>query len=81
MRRKQFTFYRSYRDSMRMMNKADRLALYEAIIDFALDGYVEGELTKKQEAIFMLIVPNLITARRKAMKAVSENTEGLDPDD
>ena len=81
MKRNQFTFYKSYRDAGRMMNKKDRLALYEAIIDFALDGYVSGELTQKQEALFMLVVPNLISARRKAMKAYHDTIRLMQGDD
>lgn len=33
-----FTFYRSFRDAVEMTDESDRLVLYKAIADYALDG-------------------------------------------
>ena len=70
MKRKQFTFYRSYRDGIRKLKKMDRLAIYEAIFDFALDGFVDNPLNERQEAYFQLILPGLINGRSKAMASL-----------
>ena len=70
MHRKQFTFYRSYRDALIKVSKKDRLAIYDALIDFALDGYMDAELTEKQQTYFELILPSLTTGRSKAFASL-----------
>ena len=71
MQRKQFTFYRSYRDALRKLSKTNRLALYDAIIDYGLDGEVNTPLNEQQQAFFQLMEPSLSTGRRKAIAALS----------
>ena len=66
LKRKQFTFYRSFYDSVMRQPKKYRLELLSAIIEYALDGTVKKGLKRNQESIFLAVRPNLETARRKA---------------
>lgn len=64
--RKQFTFYRSFWEAVKTLPKKDRLPVLEAIISYALDGVVPQGLTQGQSAFFLLVKPNLDSARKKA---------------
>lgn len=63
--RQQFTFYRSYYEALQTLPKRDRLAAYDAIITYALDG-TEPLLTGPAATAFILIKPTLDTGRKKA---------------
>lgn len=65
MERKQFTFYRSYWQALSTLPKKDRLAAYEAIVNYALNG-IEPQLTGSAATAFILIRPTLDTAKRRA---------------
>lgn len=65
-KRKQFTFYRSFWDSVQALPKKDRLPILEAIISYALDGTDPNGLSKSQSAFFLLVKPNLDASRKKA---------------
>lgn len=64
--RKQFTFYRSFWEAVKGLPKKDRLPILEAIISYALDGVVPSGLSQSQSAFFLLVKPNLDSARKKA---------------
>ena len=64
--RGQFTFYRSYWDSLRELPKKDRLPILEAIISYGLDGPAPAALTSTQKAIFLLVKPTLESGRKKS---------------
>ena len=76
MERKQFTFYRSFWDALRQMNKGDRLALFEAIATYGLDGKLQKPLTDRQNSIFTLIRPNLDASYKKAVGAMQGKIAG-----
>lgn len=65
-KRGQFTFYRSFWEAIKVLPKKDRLPIYEAITEYALDGTVPSGLTQSQSAFFSLVKPNLDAARKKA---------------
>lgn len=69
MERKQFTFYGSFASSIwRIKNKDARLAAYDAITHYALEG-TAPDLDKIPDAaaiVFDLCMPNLDAARRKS---------------
>lgn len=64
--RGQFTFYRSFWEAIKALPKKDRLPIYEAITQYALDGTIPGGLTQSQVAFFSLVKPNLDASRKKA---------------
>lgn len=64
-RRKQFTFYASYYDAVKKLNKKDQLALLMAICAYAIDGE-ETNLPGGAASAFILIKPTLDASRRKA---------------
>ncbi len=75
MEREQFTFYRSYWKALSVLSKKDRLTLYEAIIQYGLNGTEPEGLTNKQASIFAMALPSLRSGRRKAIKAVRRQFE------
>lgn len=66
MKRTQFTFYRSYWEAIANLPKKDRLPLYEAITDYALNG-TAPQLSTAATAAFILIKPTLDTSRKRAI--------------
>ena len=54
-----FVFYDSFRDAVEDMNYKDRLAFYEAIINYSLDGKPPDELSKELVRMFKLVKPQL----------------------
>ena len=66
MKRKQFTFYRSFYEALECLPKAQQLEFLRAIIAYALDGEEPVLRTKMQEGQFALIRPVLKKSRQKA---------------
>lgn len=56
--RNSFVFYRSFKDSLSDLSDSDKLVVYEAIADYALDK-TEPHLTGFPKALFLLIRPQL----------------------
>ena len=54
-----FVFYDSFRDAVEDMDDKDRLAFYEAIINYSLDGKTPDELSKELVRMFKLVKPQL----------------------
>jgi hypothetical protein len=78
MERGQFTFFRSYWEALQTLPKKERLAAYEAICDYALNG-TEQEMTGSAATAFILIKPTLDSGRKKAAsgKHGGENGKGI----
>lgn len=64
--RNQFTFYRSFWEAVRGLERKDQLPVLSAVIEYALDGKEPANLTKTQTAFFLLTRPTLDASRRKA---------------
>ena len=76
MKRKQFTFYRSFYDSaQKVRDPMDRLHLYEAVMGFALDGVEPVGLADWPDSVFISIRPNLEASIAKA-KAGAKGKRG-----
>lgn len=65
MERGQFTFYRSYWEAIQSLPKKDRLAAYEAIAEYALDG-TQPQISGGAATVFILVKPTLDTGRKRA---------------
>ena len=65
MTRQSFSFYRSFRDAARHLEDADRLALYDALADYALDG-IDPEDGGIVAALFELLRPVLDSQARRS---------------
>lgn len=78
MERGQFTFFRSYWEALQTLPKKERLAAYEAICDYALNG-TEQEMTGSAATAFILIKPTLDSGRKRAAsgKQGGENGKGI----
>ncbi len=76
MRRKQFTFYESFYQSIDSLpTKKEKLQAYITICDYALNGQLPNpEVTKPSVlAVFSVCQPILDTARKRAMKRLTDN--------
>ena len=72
LKRKQFTFYRSIYDSAQeISDPVVRLGLYEAVMEFALDGKEPKGLSAWQKSLFISIRPNLESSRQKARAGIA----------
>ena len=56
--RESFVFYRSFKDAMEVLNDTDKLIVYEAIADYALNMQ-EPHLSGFPRSLFTLIKPQL----------------------
>ena len=65
MQRTQFTFYASYYNAVKQLNRKDQSAVLMAICSYALEEQ-EPSLTGTARAIFELIKPTLDASRKKA---------------
>lgn len=65
MERNQFTFYRSYYEALKHLNKRDRAEVLMAVISYALDEEVHS-LSGVPLSVFTLIKPTLDSGRNKA---------------
>jgi hypothetical protein len=64
--RNQFTFYRSFWEAVRGLERKDQLPVLSAVIEYALDSKEPQGLTKTQTAFFLLTKPTLDASRRRA---------------
>ena len=65
--RKQFTFYRSYYNGILKLPVEKRLAVYEAVVRYALDRIQPEGLDDMQDMAMVLITPTLDSGWEKAM--------------
>ena len=70
MKRKQFTFYRSFYEALECLPKAQQLEFLKAVIAYALDGEEPQLRTKMQKGQFTLIRPVLKKSRQKALNGL-----------
>jgi hypothetical protein len=75
-KRGQFTFYRSFWDAISGLPKKDKLPILEAVITYALDGEEPKGLSSTQNACFLLVKPNLDSARKKAASGKQGGSKG-----
>lgn len=65
LRRNTFAFYWSFKDAIRDMSDVDKLAIYEAITDFAFFGIEPEDLTPVARLAWKLIQPQLEASMRR----------------
>ena len=70
--RNQFTFYRSYFDSVEHLPKARRYEALRALILYALEGISPEALSPAAAGVFEAIRPNLDSGRTKAAARLKE---------
>lgn len=74
--RKSFSFYWSFKDAILDMSDSDKLAIYEAITDFAFFGIEPSELAPVGRLAWKLIRPQLEASIRRYDACVSNGTKG-----
>ena len=60
-----FAFYSNFLDAARLLNQKERLAFYDSMIEYAIEG-VEPKLVGKLALLFIGVKPTLDASRRKA---------------
>ena len=77
MKRKQFTFYRSFYESIQnLKTNKEKLQAYEMICKYALDGELPETETGKSAtlAVFSVCRPILNRSRQRAFRTLQEAT-------
>lgn len=74
--RETFAFYWSFKDAIRDMPDADKLAVYEAITDFAFFGVDPDELSPVGRLAWKLIRPQLEASIRRYEACVTNGNKG-----
>jgi hypothetical protein len=78
-KRKSFAFYWSFKDAMaELENKDDRLAIYEALTDYAFLGIEPTGLNHVCRIIWKLIKPNLESSMKRYDTCVSNGEKGAE---
>lgn len=80
-KRDSFVFYRSFKEAINELNKSDKLTLYEAISDYALDSK-KPNLKGCSKALFNLIKPQIdanIRRRENGFKGKEYGNKGGAP--
>lgn len=61
-----FAFYSNFLDAARLLNQKERLAFYDSMVEYAIEG-VEPKLVGKLALLFIGVKPTLDASRRKAL--------------
>lgn len=79
MSQKGIVYLPSYHEAIRHLPDSDRLALYDAILDYGLDEIEPNELPSILQGYFALIRPNLDASRNRYSAAVENGKKGGRP--
>ena len=60
-----FVFYRSFYEAIRAFPEGCRLEIYDAIVQYALDGKTEGEISNVAKAILTMAAPQIDANRKR----------------
>ena len=63
--RDSYVFYRSFFDAIKKLSAKERLATYEALMYYALDGVLPEKLSDKVSIIFLMAKPQLDANTKK----------------
>ena len=74
-----FVFLKSYFDALRPLPDAERLILYDAVLDFVFEGKESEDLPPLLNAIFQLIRPNIEASLRRYANSVENGRKGGRP--
>lgn len=77
MKRESFVFYRSFKESLSDLSDADKLLLYEAISDYALNR-IEPDLKGFPKALFSLIKPQLEANWKRYEAGINNGWKGAE---
>ena len=72
------TFFRSYYEAIRELDPDQQLAVYNAMMSYALDG-VEPELSGAAKAVFILMRPNIDSSNRLRQRNAENGANGGRP--
>ena len=73
-----FVFYRSFYEAIKLLNGEQRLRLYEAIFEYALND-IDAELSGAELAIYNLTKPSINSANARYNASVENGKRGGRP--
>ena len=71
-------FYESYYEAVRDLSDADRLSMYDAILDFGFKGEV-ADLPPHLKPLLILIMPNVSASKRRREASIANGKMGGAP--
>ncbi len=71
-------FYESYYEAVRDLRDADRLSMYDAILDFGFKGVV-ADLPPHLKPLLILIMPNVSASKRRREASIANGKMGGAP--
>lgn len=77
--RDSFVFYKSFYDAIKQIPEEYQLELYNAILQYSLEGTEPSNLSNIASAMFTLIKPNIDNAQKKYEASVSNGKKGGRP--
>lgn len=74
-----FVFYKSFYDAIKKVPEEYQLEIYNAILQYSLEGKEPANLSNIAEAMFILIKPNIDSSQRKYESSVENGKKGGRP--
>lgn len=74
-----FVFYKSFYDAIKKVPEEYQLEIYNAILQYSLEGKEPESLSNIAEAMFILIKPNIDSSQRKYESSVENGKKGGRP--
>ena len=79
MTRDSFVFYKSFYDAIKQIPEEYQLEIYNAILQYSLEGVEPSSLSNIASAMFTLIKPNIDSAQKKYEVSVNNGRRGGRP--
>lgn len=77
--RESFVFYKSFYDAIKQIPEEYQLELYNAILQYSLEGIEPSNLSNIASAMFTLIKPNIDNAQKRYETSVNNGKKGGRP--
>ena len=75
--RDSYVFYRSFFDAIKKLSTKERLAAYETLMYYALDGVLPEKLSDKVSIIFLMAKPQLDANTKKYIGGLKGREHGI----
>lgn len=73
--RDSFVFYRSYYKAIRTLSMKNRLKVYDAIVEYALNHEIPKDLPKQALGIFEMVKPNVDACNKNYLRRLKRKEE------
>lgn len=73
--RESFVFYRSYYNAIQTLSIKNRLKIYDAIVEYALNQKITENLPKRTLGIFEMAKPNIDACNKKYLRKIERKKQ------